>query len=125
MKSASIMPAGGQGLDYPNPSDATSSAQPPAATPDGCVNVPLASLAQPDDSEQMVSPEVGDTGTMQVDYEVVSISGDQACVKPSAINGKPLDGGEETPTPDDQSGGDEADSEGEDLRAQAQSMMPQ
>ena len=123
MKAALIIPAGGQGMDYPPTPDADpSGGQPGDATPDGCVNVPLASLAQPDDSEQMQTPAVGDSGTMQVDYEVVSITGDQACVKPSAINGKPL-GGEETPTPDDQ--GEEPGDEGDDLRAQAQSMTPQ
>lgn len=98
----------------------------PAPTPDGCVNVPLASLATPDDSEQMQTPAVGDSGTMSVDYIVKSITGDQACVEPSAVNGKPLDGeGDETPTPDDTGDDSGMDAEASSLRDEASNMSNQ
>ena len=52
--------------------------------------VPLDSLAQPDNDNNMQTPEIGDTFDMTVRAKVVSIEGDQACIQPIAINGEPL-----------------------------------
>ena len=52
--------------------------------------VPLDSLAQPDNDNNMQSPEVGDEFDMTVHAKVVSIEGDQACIQPISINGEPL-----------------------------------
>lgn len=93
----------------------------PGECPPGCQEVPLASLAQPDDTEQMQTPGVGDSGTMQVDYTIQGVNGQMAYVKPTAINGKPMeedegeDGQDGEQSPDDQG-------EGDDLRAQAAQM---
>ncbi len=90
--------------------------------PPGCLPVPLDSLAQPDDKEQMHTPGEGDSGTMQVDYTVEGVNGQTAYVKPSAINGHQLDEGEDNqPNPDDEAA--EADQqEGDALRQQAGAM---
>lgn len=86
--------------------------------PPGCQEIPLASLSQPDNSEAMQTPEVGDSGTMQVDFIVKGINGDSAYVKATAINGKPVEGDE--PDADDMA--DQSDQEGDNLRDQAQQM---
>ncbi len=52
--------------------------------------VPLASLAQPDDTEQMQTPVAGDSGTMQVDYTISRVEGENAYIKATAINGNPI-----------------------------------
>jgi len=62
----------------------------PAAKPEG-IEVPLGSLSQPDDKEQMVTPAEGDSISMQVDAIIEKIDGDIAYIKPTAINGKPIE----------------------------------
>jgi len=76
---------------------------PPAAAPDtsGGLPVPLASLALPDDKEQMQTPAEGDSVSLQVDATIVSIQGDTAFIKPTAINGKSLDDEAGEAVPDD------------------------
>jgi hypothetical protein len=63
--------------------------------------VPLSALAQPDDKEQMQTPAEGDIVQLQVEATVVSIQGDTAIIKPTSINGNPLD--EEGESPDNES----------------------
>jgi hypothetical protein len=80
--------------------------------------VPLASLSQPDDTEKMVTPAEGDAVSMQVDATVVSVQGETAFIKPTAINGKPLEAqGEAKPAeaPEGAPGGD-LDQQEADLR---------
>ena len=95
---------------------------------DGKIYVPLSSLATPDQGERMQTPEVGDSGTMQVDYIGNSIEGDQACSKPTAVNGTPLPGADESESaPEDQTDNPEGESPettdmGNDLRQQAGAM---
>lgn len=87
---------------------------PPGGAPEpdgdesGLIPVPLSSLAQPDDKEQMQTPKEGDPVSMQVDATLVSINGEMGMVKVSAINGKPLDEGQEEPaeSPDGASSAD-------------------
>ena len=77
----------------------------PTPAPDkssGGIPVPLSALAQPDDKEQMQTPSEGDSVSLQVDATILSIQGDTAIIKPSAINGQPLDeDGEDESQPDD------------------------
>ena len=76
-------------------------------------------LAQPDDKEQMQTPAVGDSGTMTVDFTVTRVEGDNAYIKPNAINGQQIEAEEGEGTP----GEEEADAqEGSDLRGQAEQM---
>jgi hypothetical protein len=95
---------------------------------DGKIYVPLASLATPDQGERMNTPEVGDSGSMQVDYTVESIEGDQACIKPTAVNGNPLPDADDTESaPEDQTDKAEGESPetsamGDQLRQQAGAM---
>ena len=79
--------------------------------------VPLSSLAQPDETEKMVTPAEGDTVTLQVDATIVSVQGETAIIKPTAINGKPIEGegGEAPATPEAEPGGD-LDQQEADLR---------
>jgi hypothetical protein len=44
---------------------------------EGTVCVPLASLAQPDDKEQMNTPAEGDAVSLQVDAQVVKVDGEK------------------------------------------------
>lgn len=92
---------------------------PQSATPEaGPLTVPLAFLAQPDDSEQMQTPAKGDSGTMQVGYTVTDIVGDNAIIQPTAINGNDLESAEEeTENPN---AADEQ--EGQDLQKMAMQM---
>lgn len=55
------------------------------------IYVPLQALAQPDDSEQLQAPEIGDTGSATFDYVVESIEGDMACIRPVSLNGTDLE----------------------------------
>lgn len=114
---------GGGGPSTPMPT-----APPPAGGSDGDDSeamagaeqcLPLSMLAQPDAQEQMQTPAVGDSGTMTVDYTVTRVEGDNAYIKPSAINGQPIgpEEGEGTPGEEDQDA-----QEGSDLRDQAQQM---
>lgn len=66
--------------------------------------VPVESLAQPDDQEQMQTPEQGDSVNLQVDAVVESIDGDMATIKVNAINGKPLEGTPEEESQDQEEG---------------------
>jgi hypothetical protein len=72
----------------------------------GGIPVPLASLAQPDDTEKMNTPAEGDSVSMQVDATILSIQGDVAIIQPVAINGKPLgeEAGENPNAADEQEG---------------------
>jgi len=65
----------------------------PAPTPTG-FPVPLDALNQPDDQEQMQTPAVGDSITIQVDAKILSVDGETAMIQPTAINGKPLEDAE-------------------------------
>ncbi len=56
----------------------------------GEVCVPLKALAQPDDGDTLHTPEVGDSGTMQVDFTVSRVDGENAYLKPMAVNGVPV-----------------------------------
>ena len=82
-------------------------AMPPTATP-GEVAVPLKSLAQPDDKEQVQTPTEGDAVNFTVDATVTRIEGDTAFVKVSAVNGNPVDdeAAEPAADPDLQEGAD-------------------
>jgi hypothetical protein len=87
----------------------------PDAEPDGdeggLIPVPLASLSQPDEGEKMQAPGEGDAISMQVEATVARVEGDQAFIKVTAINGKPLDdeaeeaATDEAPSMDDQAAG--------------------
>lgn len=57
----------------------------------GEIAVPLAALAQPDDQEALVTPGQGDAVSLQVDAQVVRVEGGMAFIKPTAVNGKPLE----------------------------------
>ena len=100
-------------------------------TGDGNLYVPLAALATPGQDEKMQTPEVGDTASMQVDYTVVSVDGDQACIKPTAVNGTPLPTDDDSESaPDDQTDtqdgtSDETAEMGQQLGQQAQQMSQQ
>lgn len=80
----------------------------------GEIPVPLSSLAQPDDKEMMQTPQAGDSVDFQVTATISRIDGEMAYVIPQAVNGQPLDEQGEVPDADQ--------SEGDDLRQQAQSM---
>jgi hypothetical protein len=75
--------------------------------------VPLSALAQPDDSEKMQTPAAGDSVSIQVDAQIVRIEGETAYVRPTAVNGNPLDeeAAEDPELPDE--------TEGSDLRSMA------
>lgn len=82
------------------------------------IPVPLSALAQPDDQEQMQTPEPGDEVDMTVSAKITRVEGQTAYIQPTAINGNPLgaQGEEQDEQPD-------ADAqEGSDLQAMAQQM---
>lgn len=85
----------------------------------GEVCVPLASLAQPDDQEQLQTPAAGDVVSVQVDATLTRIEGENAYLKPTAVNGKPLEAEAAVP-PAGEPDGDEA--EGAALRGMAGEM---
>lgn len=71
------------------------------------IPVPLDALSQPNEQEQMEAPEQGDSGTMQVEFTVSRIEGETAFIRPTAINGKPIEGSaqeEATETPGQEQG---------------------
>lgn len=68
--------------------------------------VPVAALQQPDDQEQLVTPEVGDVVSYTVEGRVTRIEGDAAVVTVESANGKPLQG--EAPAGLPEAGGLEA-----------------
>jgi hypothetical protein len=49
--------------------------------------IPVAALAMPDESEQLVNPERGDRVTYTVEGTLDRIEGDKAIVKVDAVNG--------------------------------------
>lgn len=108
-----------------NPSGPGNQPGPPA---NGEICVPLSALAQPDAGDQLQTPEEGDTVTMQVDATVDRIEGDNAYIKPTAINGNPIanPGRKSAASPaadDDGQSSDEADAaEGQALRNEALRM---
>lgn len=53
--------------------------------------VPLDSLKEPDEQQQMQSPEVGNPVVMTVEGTISRIEGQNAYVTPSAVNGQKLD----------------------------------
>lgn len=97
-------------------------------TGSGKLYVPLASLATPDQGERMQTPEVGDSGSLQMDYTVESVEGDQACIKPTAVNGNMLPTADDTESaPEDQTDSNDGTSPetsamGDQLRQQAGAM---
>jgi hypothetical protein len=78
------------------------------------LTIPLSFLAQPDNQDQMQTPAKGDSGTMQVDYTITDVQGDQAIVTPNAVNGNDLAAEEAGESPDDAD-----EQEGSDLRSMA------
>lgn len=75
--------------------------------------VALAALQQPDDSEQLVTPEPGDLVSYTVEGTVSRVEGDKAFVTVETINGQPV--AESAPeAPQDELGA---------LRAEAEGMM--
>lgn len=52
--------------------------------------VPVAALQQPDDTEQLVTPEVGDLVTYTVEGRISRIEGESAVVTVESANGKPI-----------------------------------
>lgn len=52
--------------------------------------VALEALAEPDETDQMIPPEVGSPVIYQVSGTVTRIEGDQAYVRREAVNGKPV-----------------------------------
>jgi hypothetical protein len=66
---------------------------------EGLIPVPLSSLAQPDETEKMQAPGVGDAITMEVEAKVVRVDGETAYIQPTAINGNEL-GQQEEPATD-------------------------
>lgn len=81
--------------------DAKMSSMPETVEPEmgaGEVCVPLKALAQPDDSDAMVTPEAGDSVSFQTDAILTRIDGENAYLKPSAINGTPI--GKEAAAPE-------------------------
>lgn len=85
----------------------------PSTAQPGEVAVPLKSLAQPDDKEQVQTPAEGDAVNFTVDATVTRIEGETAFVKVSAVNGNPLEEEAAEPAPDMDL------QEGADLRAMA------
>jgi hypothetical protein len=63
--------------------------------------VPVAALQQPDDSEQLVTPEVGDAVSYTVEGKISRIEGDKAYVTVETANGKPIAEKTEEPSADD------------------------
>ena len=59
--------------------------------------IPLAALSQPDDSDQLTQPEVGDAVDYTVTGKVTRIEGDMAYVMAEAVNGQDVKAA--TPTP--------------------------
>lgn len=52
--------------------------------------VPVAALQQPDEADQLVTPEVGDVVSYTVEGKISRIEGDKAYVTVEAANGKPV-----------------------------------
>lgn len=83
------------------------------------VCVPLKALAQPDEQDQMQTPAEGDSGSMQVDYVITRIEGENAYIKPMSINGTDLEAEKE----ENNEGEVPADTaEGNALREEAEKM---
>lgn len=72
--------------------------------PEQCV--PIGALATVDESDAPSQPAVGDRVTYQVEGAVTRIEGDKAFVRPSAINGEPV---QEAPEPPGSETANEAD----------------
>lgn len=53
--------------------------------------VPLSSLNQPDEQENMQAPGPGDPVTMTVEGTISRVEGDNAYVTPSAVNGNKVE----------------------------------
>lgn len=66
--------------------------------------VPVAALQQPDDSDQLVTPEVGDLVSYTVEGKISRIEGDKAYVMVETANGKSIDD-EKNETPDEDNAG--------------------
>lgn len=73
------------------PAQDTAAPMAPLPTPATTENIiPLATLASPDDGEQMVEPAEGDLVTYQVEGRVQRIEGGNAVVLVESINGQPI-----------------------------------
>lgn len=90
MDNMNNMPMGADN-DEPDPDDAPGYGSGGGGGGLGELPVPLAALAQPDDAEKMQTPAAGDTVSLQVDATVTRIEGELAYVRPTAVNGNPLD----------------------------------
>lgn len=86
--------------DNDNPEVTATAPLPPDAADDGSAGamtggmdmcVPLDSLKEPDEQQQMQSPEVGNNVVMTVEGTISRIDGQNAYVTPSAVNGQKLD----------------------------------
>ncbi len=84
------------------------------------VCIPLKALSQPDDSDVMVTPEAGDSVTFSTDAVITRIDGENAYLKPSAINGQPI--GKDA-APEAPEGMEAPDTEGDGLREEAGGML--
>lgn len=62
--------------------------------------IPLTALAQPDQTEQMANPEVGDLVTYTVEGTVTRVEGENAYVQRKAVNGQEVAGA--APEPQDE-----------------------
>lgn len=66
----------------------------------GLLCVPLEALGQPDEHDQVNTPEVGDKGQASIEYSVAKIEGPNAYLKLDAINGKTIEEPQGPPTDD-------------------------
>ncbi len=77
---------------------------------EGLVPIPLKALAQPDDTDAMHTPEMGDNVTFTVDGTVSRIDGEMAWIKPVSVNQTPIgeaaDDGKLTPEEAEAGSGD-------------------
>lgn len=89
--------------------------------------VPLSALNMPDDSEQMQAPEVGDKVQYTVEGTVENITGDNAYIDRTSINGQPVgeEDGQSEPDAGDQGGGDSGDGDMSQLQQMAQGTQLQ
>jgi hypothetical protein len=53
--------------------------------------IPLSSLSQPDEQDNMQAPAVGDPVTFTAEGTISRIDGDNAYIQPTAVNGQKID----------------------------------
>src|SRR5436853_7861392 len=77
--------------DMNTPPAADLAEEKPAQASAGEVCIPSKALAMPDENEQMANPTPGDPVTFQVEGKVTRVVGENTYVKPTSVNGEPLD----------------------------------